>query len=151
MRTWSALSDAPPAVAWQLLSRPNEWSAWAPHVRGAWGLGDGEVREGALGAVRLLGVVPVLVRIIGKRAGRSWTWRVGPNVVMVHRVEPRGSGCLVAIDLLAPAPLEAALAAAYGPVIALTLRRLARVAAREAPLRTPPASSPPSGGPAGGP
>jgi hypothetical protein len=34
----------------------------------------------------------------------------------------------VAIDLIAPGPLERALAAAYGPVIAATLRRLAEVA-----------------------
>jgi Polyketide cyclase / dehydrase and lipid transport len=133
MRTWSADSVAEPAVAWALLARPRAWPAWAPHVRGAWGLGQGEVRQGALGLVWLLGLVPVPVRIIGKRPGRSWTWRIGPDVVMVHRMEPRARGCTVAIDLLAPAPLEAALAAAYGPVIAFTLRRLARIAAQEAP------------------
>ena len=47
---------------------------------------------------------------------------------MDHRVEASGSGCTVAIDLRAPAPLEAALARAYGPVIGLSLRRLARAA-----------------------
>jgi hypothetical protein len=47
---------------------------------------------------------------------------------MVHRVEPRSSGCEVAIDLIAPGPLDRALAATYGPVIAATLRRLAEVA-----------------------
>ena len=125
MRTYSATSSAPADAAWRLLARPQDWSAWAPHVRGAWGLGEPEVREGALGAARLFGAVPVPARIVAKRAGRSWTWRVG-LVEMVHRVEPRARGCEVAVDLIAPRPLERALAAAYGPVIAATLRRLAR-------------------------
>jgi len=126
VRTFSAPSAAPPAAAWRLLARPGEWATWAPHVRGAWGLGDPEVREGALGAARLLGAVPVPARIVAKRDGRSWTWRLG-LVEMVHRVESRGDGgCEVAVDVIAPAPLERALAAAYGPVIRVTLRRLAR-------------------------
>ena len=126
VRTFSATSAAPPAAAWRLLARPGEWATWAPHVRGAWGLGDPEVREGARGAARLLGAVPVPARVVAKRDGRSWTWRLG-LVEMVHRVEPLADGgCEVAVDVIAPAPLERALAAAYGPVIAATLRRLAR-------------------------
>lgn len=135
MRTYSATSSASADAAWPLLARPGRWPEWAPHVRGAWGLGSPEVRKGALGAARLFGALPVPARIVGKRPGRSWTWRVGP-VEMVHRVEPRersggkasgrdSGGCEVAIDVIAPAPLELALAAAYGPVIAATLRRLA--------------------------
>ena len=131
MRTWSSQSTAPAPATWSLLARPAAWPSWAPHLRGAWGLGTPEVRAGATGAARLLGVFPVPARIVGKRAGRSWTWRVAPGLVeMDHRVEPRaGGGSVVAIDLRAPAPLEAALAAAYGPVIQATLDRLARVAA----------------------
>ncbi|HEX8102250.1 MAG TPA: SRPBCC family protein [Solirubrobacteraceae bacterium] len=131
MRTWSADSTAPPEAAWPLLARPSAWPSWAPHLRGAWGLGAPEVREGATGFARLVGVVPVPARIVRKRAGRSWTWRVAPGLVeMDHRVEPRaGGGSRVVIELRAPAPLEAALAAAYGPVIQATLGRLARVAA----------------------
>ena len=127
MRTWTAQSDASPAAVWALLARPRAWPSWAPHVRGAWGLGEPEVRAGALGAVRLLGVIPVPARITSKRDGSSWTWRVGP-VELVHRVVPHERGCTVAIDLHAGA-LEPALAATYGPVIQLTLNRLARVAA----------------------
>jgi len=126
MRTFSVNSAAPAAIAWRLLARPEEWPAWSPHVRGAWGLGSPEVSVGSLGAARLLGVLPVPARIIAKRAGRSWTWRVGV-VEMVHRVEPRtGGGCEVAIDLIAPPPLERAVAAAYGPLLTAALRRLAR-------------------------
>jgi hypothetical protein len=124
MRTWTADSDAAAPVAWALMSRPGAWSSWAPHVRGAWGLGRPEVEEGAVGAARLLGVIPVPARIIEK-SERSWTWQVGP-AVMVHRVEPRPGGCVVAIDLTAPGPLEGALAATYGPVIQVMLNRLAR-------------------------
>lgn len=125
MRTWTAESAGDPAEAWALLSRPGRWHEWAPHVRGAWGLGD-VVREGDAGAARLLGVVPVPVRITAVDAPRSWRWRVGALVDMDHRVRPRpGGGVSVAIDLRAPAPMEAALALAYGPLIVLALRRLA--------------------------
>jgi len=131
MRTWSATSTAEPEAAWSLLSRPACWPAWAPHVRGAWGLGTPEVRLGAVGAARLGGVVPVPARIVAKRDGRSWTWRVGLGLVeMVHRVEPvADGGSLVAIDVIAPGPLERAIGAAYGPVIEATLKRLADRAA----------------------
>jgi hypothetical protein len=126
MRTFTDRSTAPPAAAWALLARPARWPEWAPHLGGAWGLGEPEVRAGALGAARLLGALPVPARIVAKQPGRSWTWRVG-LVEMVHRVEPvTGGGCEVAIDVIAPAPLEAAVAVAYGPVIGATLRRLAR-------------------------
>ena len=125
MRTFSVNSAAPAAVAWRLLARPEEWPSWAPHVRGAWGLGAPEVSLGAVGAARLLGVLPVPARIVAKRPGRSWTWRIGV-VEMVHRIEPVATGCEVAVDLIAPPPLERAVAAAYGPVMTTALRRLAR-------------------------
>jgi hypothetical protein len=126
MRTWTADSEASAPVAWALLARPGAWSAWAPHLRGAWGLGAPEVREGAVGAARLLGVIPVPAKITAK-GDRSWTWRVGP-AEMTHRVVPRGTGSVVAVDLRAPGPLEGALAAAYGPIIQRMLDRLARLA-----------------------
>jgi hypothetical protein len=134
VRTWTETSTAPPEVAWRLLARPDEWSRWAPHVRGAWGLGEPEVRAGAIGAARLLGAVPVPVRVTEKQPGRAWTWRIGLGAVeLVHRVEPgEAGGSVLAIDLLAPGPLEPAVAAAYGPVIRFTLARLARVAEDEA-------------------
>jgi hypothetical protein len=126
MRTFTADSTASPNAAWNLLSRPDAWSEWAPHLRGAWGLGSPEVRQGAFGFARLLGVIPVPAKITAK-GEHSWAWRVGP-MTLVHRVEPRAGGCTVAIDLLAPGLLEEALAATYGPVIQLMLNRLARLA-----------------------
>lgn len=111
------------------MARPGRWHEWAPHVRGAWGLGSPEVEEGALGMVRLLGLVPVPARIVAKEPGRYWSWRVGP-VLLVHSVHSRpGGGSEVAVDLLAPGPIETALGAAYGPVIAVMVKRLARMAA----------------------
>jgi hypothetical protein len=129
----SELAD--PDVAWALYARPDRWHEWAPHLRGAWGLAgpDGEVEPGRGGAVRLLGAVPVPARITAKRPGRSWSWRVAGLVDMEHQA---GDG-VVALELRAPAPLEAVLAATYGPLIELLLRRLSRSAtARRPPTRT---------------
>jgi hypothetical protein len=113
------------------MSRPANWAAWAPHMRGFWSwppVGDGELATGAWGAARVLGVVPVPVLVTGKQPGRQWTWQFGLTRI-THRVERRAGGCRVAVDLSAPGPLEPVLAAAMGPVFALSLRRLARVAA----------------------
>jgi hypothetical protein len=119
---------ARPETVWALLAEPARWSAWAPHLRGAEGLGTPEVAEGARGAARLLGVVPVPATIVGKEPGRSWTWRVGP-VTLAHRVDAAPGGAMVRFDVSAPAPLERVLRVTYAPVIALVARNLARVAA----------------------
>ena len=121
-----------PARAWELISRPQEWSSWAPHVRGAWGLGQGEVRVGARGYARLLGVVPIPATITAVDPGRSWTWQVGP-VEMVHRVDRAAEGCTVAVEISAPAPIEAALRIGYRPLVELLLSRLLSESSR--PLR----------------
>ena len=129
MRTFAAATRAAPDVAWRLLAPPELTGRAGRRTSAAPGASaTPEVREGAVGAARLLGVVPVPARIVGKRAGRSWTWRVGLGLVeMVHRVEPRpDGGATVAIDVIAPGPLERALALAYGPLI----ERLAGPAAR---------------------
>jgi uncharacterized protein YndB with AHSA1/START domain len=119
-----AHSPAPPERVWELLARPALWSEWAPHIRGASGLGDPEVEAGARGTVSLLGVVPVPARVTAKEPGRSWTWRVGP-MELEHRVTPHRSGSSVAIEMRAPLPVRVA----YGPLVALLVRNLSRVAA----------------------
>jgi hypothetical protein len=112
------------------MARPRLWSRWAPHLRGAWGLGDPEVEAGARGAARLLGVVPVPARIVDVRAPESWTWRVGP-ATLVHHVAPDGDGgSVVGVDITAARPVETALAVTYGPLVQLLVRNLARAAAR---------------------
>jgi len=91
--TYERASRARPSAAWRLMARPALWKRWAPHVRGARGLGDTEVTPGS-GAV-IVGVVPVPVTVTRKEPGRLWAWRVGA-VEIVHRVEPDPRGCRVA-------------------------------------------------------
>lgn len=130
MATYRQHIHAPPQRVWELLARPDRWARWAPHLRGADGLGAPEVRAGARGTVRLLGVIPVPARVTAKRDGRLWTWRVGP-VTLRHRVDPAiDGGADASVELIAPAGLEPALRVTYGPAIALLLRNLARVAER---------------------
>ena len=125
---YKADTSAQPDAVWPLLSEPRRWAEWAPHVRGAWNLGQPEVAPGKLGAARLMGLVPIPARITAKQQGRSWTWNVGP-MTLVHEVQPTPTGSRVAMTLSAPGPLEPLLAATYGPVVQLMTRRLARVAA----------------------
>jgi len=132
MLTYEARTRASADAVWPLLAEPACWSRWAPHLRGAWGLGEPEVRPGALGAVRLLGLVPVPARVTAKVPGRSWDWRVG-LVTFRHRVTPEPGGALVGVDIAAPAALEPPLRVSYGPVVAALVRNLARVADRNAP------------------
>ncbi len=131
MLRYEARSAADPATAWALLSRPDRWHEWSPHVRGAWGLGEPEVRRGAVGAARLLWIVPVPAKVLAVSEGRSWTWSVGV-VEFDHRVESDGAGgCIVGTDLRAPAALEAVLKVSYGPWCGLLMKNLARVAAQK--------------------
>ena len=124
---YAEISRADPSVVWTLLARPDRWSAWAPHVRGAWHLGSPQVREGARGAARLMGVIPVPARITAVDPGRSWTWQVGP-VSMRHTVDPAPQGSEVGVTLMSSGPVEAVLAKTYGPIVQLLVTRLARVA-----------------------
>jgi hypothetical protein len=129
----SADSQAAPAAVWELVARPRNWARWAPHVRGAWGLAgpDGVVREGARGAARLFGAVPVPVVITDVQPGRSWTWRVAGVMDMEHRVTPRRAGGSTAtVTLDGPAPLRAAMSVTYLPLVGLLVERLARAAER---------------------
>ena len=96
-------------------------------MRGAWGLGSPEVRLGAVGAARLFGALPVPARIVAKRPGGRGPGGSGSSRWSIASSRGRAGGCEVAVDLIAPPPLERAVAAAYGPVIAATLRRLARL------------------------
>lgn len=124
-RTCTITTEAPASVVWPLVAAPDRWHRWAPHVRGAWGLGEPEVREGARGAVRLFGAVPVPARVVAVDPGRSWTWQVGP-VRLVHTVEPADGGSRVSFGLSGPAPVVQV----YGPVVHVLLRNLGRVAER---------------------
>lgn len=125
---YAADSTATPDEAWSLICEPARWPEWAPHIRGAWNLGSPEVEEGRVGAARVLGIIPVPAKITSKTDGRQWTWRVGP-MLLEHAVHPTPVGSRITMTIRAPGPLEPLLAATYGPVVQLLVRRLARVAA----------------------
>src|SRR3954447_8494418 len=138
--TFAADSAGSPERARALLAPPNLSRHSAPHprgargpppphLRGARGLGPPEVEPGHSGWVEVLGAPLVPVTILDKDPGRSWRWKVGP-VEMDHRVEPRDGGCRVAVDIEAPGPVETAVRLTYGPLVALLVRTLARVAGR---------------------
>lgn len=131
-REYSVSTRAPAEAVWSLVAEPARWHRWAPHLRGAWGLGDPEVEPGARGAARLLGVLPVPARILAVDPGRSWTWQAGP-VRLVHAVHPdeAARGSRIVFWMEGPGPLLAA----YGPVVHLLMRNLARVAEQDAGLR----------------
>jgi hypothetical protein len=126
-----AESAADPRTAWALLARPDRWHRWAPHVRGAVGLGSPEVTAGSRGAALLAGVVPIPARITAKEEGTWWAWRVGP-LDIGHQVLPRNGGCTVAAELHAPGRLEPLVGAAYGPIVRRLVSNLAREAERTA-------------------
>lgn len=133
MLRYEARSAADPATAWSLVSEPARWHEWSPHVRGAWGLGEPEVQRGARGAAKLLGVVPIPARVTAVADGHSWTWAVG-FMELDHRVDPapEGPGSVVGVDIRAAPALEALLKVTYGPVVALLVKNLARVAGQRA-------------------
>jgi hypothetical protein len=128
VRRWTERTSAPPEDVWPVMARPSEWSRWAPHIRGAWGLGDPEVEEGKVGLVRLGGVIPVPARITAVEPGRSWTWFV-PTFFLRHEVVAAAGGSEVALELWAPGVLEPAAAGTYGRVFPALLGRLAEQAA----------------------
>lgn len=130
MLTYSADSTADPDTAWALIARPELWRRWAPVVRGSWGLGAPEVRTGARGCALLWGALPVPALVTAKQPRRSWTWKLGP-VRLSHRVRPLPGGCRVALDIEAPFPVEPLVRVTYGPLVALLVNNLARVAARD--------------------
>lgn len=125
--SFTADSDAPVDTVWALVAQPSRWPDWAPHVRGAWGLGSPEIEAGRCGAARILWILPVPATISAATPGRSWTWRVGP-MTLDHLVEPRGTGSRITMTMSAPGPLDAVLGVTYGLIVRTLVRRLARVA-----------------------
>ena len=130
MLVYRAASTGTPAAAWALIAEPRHWSRWAPHIRGAVGLGRPEVQAGRRGAVLVGFGAPVPARISAKTPGREWEWTTGP-VQIRHRVEATPEGCEIVMEVSAPGALEPLLGALYGPVIRWVSGRLARLA--EAP------------------
>lgn len=107
-------------------------------MRGAWGLGDGEVEGSALGAARLFGILPVPARVnIVEKSyeRRHWVWSVG-LVKLDHEVRRDPDGCTIVLTCEAPGPLEAVIKVTYWPIVKLLVDRLATVAEKELPRGT---------------
>lgn len=128
---FEAASAAPQPTLWRLISRPARWHEWAPHIRGANGLGWPEVRVGAVGTVSLLGLVGVPARVTAVEPGRSWSWRVGP-FDLDHVAASGELGSRAVIVLRGRGPVGKALAGVYAPAVWALNRNLARVAAAQA-------------------
>jgi hypothetical protein len=127
--------EAPSSDVWRLLVDLDAWPQWGPTVSGA-RLDDGSRRlsAGATGAVRTpVGVwLPFTVTELTEPAGSAaapegvwaWSWRVAGVPATRHEVRATGDrSCVVALG----APVWAA---AYLPVLAVGLDRIARLATR---------------------
>ncbi len=120
-------STADPERLWSLISRPDRWSLWSPHVRGAEGLGSPEVSEGARGSVVLRGGARLGAEITEVTPGRSWSWRVG-GLEIHHIVESSGPGSRLTFVVEPARARWAPAAAAYAPLVGLIARRITRIA-----------------------
>jgi uncharacterized protein YndB with AHSA1/START domain len=130
MRVYAVECDAPPDRVWGLISQPERWSEWSPHVKGAEGLGSPEVVEGAEGRVVLRGGFRIGVRVTEVLPGQSWTWRVG-GLMVHHAVRPIPHGRSRIEHAVEGSALPWSVAGiAYAPVVGLIARNLARVAAQ---------------------
>ncbi|MGE5407732.1 MAG: SRPBCC family protein [Syntrophothermus sp.] len=122
--------DAPPDRLWALVARPDRWAEWSPHVKGADGLGAPEVAAGASGHVILRGGLRIPARVTQVSPGESWSWQVG-GLVVHHTVRPLPGGRSRLEQVVeGTARPWSAVALAYGPVVGLIGRNVARVAER---------------------
>ncbi len=127
----SVRCSAPADRVWELIARPDLWSEWSPHVRGAEGLGSPEVSEGARGSVVLRGGLRLGAEITEVTPGSSWSWRAA-GLDIHHRVAPSGSGSRLEFEVASRGGPRSALALAYAPVVGLIAKNIARVAERRA-------------------
>lgn len=122
-------TGAPADAVWSLLAEPARWHEWSPYVRGAEGLGEPEVEEGARGKVILLGGARLDAEILDVVPRRSWTWRVG-GLRVRHEVEPTPAGARLSMTPEGDGPLWGPAALIYRLPTALIERNVARVAGR---------------------
>lgn len=112
----------PPEVAWDILVDVRQWPRWGPSVRRAV-LGDGGARltAGASGTVWTAVGVALPFTVTEFAPGRRWGWRVAGVAATGHEVAGAPGGCVVRFET----PWWAA---AYLPVCAVALRRIAELA-----------------------
>ena len=119
--------SAPRDHVWALISRPERWREWSPHVQGAQGLGTPEVKEGASGALVLRGGLRIPARVTEVTPGESWSWQVAGMHVR-HAVRPDAGGSRIELAVEGAAAPWSLVALAYAPVASLIARNIARVA-----------------------
>ncbi|HSJ18179.1 MAG TPA: SRPBCC family protein [Solirubrobacterales bacterium] len=129
MRVRAVQCRAPVEVVWGLLARPDRWTEWSPHVRGAEGLGSPEVVAGASGHVVLRGGIRLPAQITEVEPGRSWSWEVG-GLRVRHAVRTADGGSLIEHTVGGAAGIWSVAALAYAPIVGLIARNIARVAER---------------------
>ena len=130
MRVHAVDCDAPSERVWALISQPERWAEWSPHVRGAEGLGSPQVVEGAEGSVVLRGGFRIKARITQVTPGESWSWQVRALLVH-HAVRPLPGGRSRIEHAVEGFALPwSVVAIAYMPVVGLMARNIARVAKR---------------------
>lgn len=129
MRIHSVGCAAPPERVWELMARPGRWREWSPYVRGAEGLGEPEVVEGARGRLITIGGARIAATITAVTPGESWSWRVG-GVVIHHSVSPAPGGSRIEHAVEGSSRPWSLAAFSYAPIVALIGRHLARVAER---------------------
>jgi uncharacterized protein YndB with AHSA1/START domain len=122
--------DAPAAEVWSLIAEPARWHEWSPYVAGGEGLGEPEVREGAVGSVALRGGVRIGAEILEVVPGAVWTWQV-KGLRIRHEVTAKiDGGCRLSMTPSGSGPFWLPVATGYRLPTALIARNVARVARR---------------------
>lgn len=113
---------AAPEAVWRVLTDLDQWPQWGPSVRRA-ALDDGtrQLTAGAHGTVWTAAGVALPFTVTGFEAGRRWGWTVAGVPATGHEVLAADGGCLVRFET----PWWAA---AYLPVCAVALARIAKLA-----------------------
>jgi len=129
--TGRAITCAAPAeTLWALVARPELWSRWSPHVRGAEGLGSPEVQAGAKGKVILAGGLRLPAEITEVLPGHSWSWQVG-GILVDHVVSEAPGGSTLSMPVRPARGLWKPTALAYAPVVGLIAHRIVQIAERD--------------------
>jgi hypothetical protein len=121
---------APAAEVWSLIAEPRRWHEWSPYVAGAEGLGEPEVRAGAVGVVVLRGGVRIGARILEVVPGASWAWQVKGLRIRHEVTSTIDGGCRLTMAPSGSGPFWLPVALGYRLPTALIARNAARVAAR---------------------
>lgn len=123
-RSLAVTGPAPPDLVWARYIRPARWPGWSPQIR-AVDYPEAELVAQTSGVVRGPCALAVPFEILSVDPDdRRWTWRVHPplvgELILVHGVEPVGSGTRTTLEVTGPALVVPA----YLPVAGLALRRL---------------------------